>query len=72
MAHLPILKPREIERIVEKQGFVFVRQTGSHRIFQRSDGKWTMVPMHCKTLGKGLLNKIIKDIGLNAQSLQKK
>ncbi len=72
MAHLPILKPQEAERIVEKRGFVFVRQTGSHRIFQHSNGRWTIIPMHRKTLGKGLLNKILKDAGIDPETLHKK
>ncbi|MEI6212252.1 MAG: type II toxin-antitoxin system HicA family toxin [bacterium] len=32
MGSLPILKPREAMRVLERLGFVQVRQRGSHRL----------------------------------------
>ena len=63
MVRLPIFKSRELVKIVEKKGFVAVRQSGSHRIFKHPDGRWTTIPIHPTTIGRGLLKKIIKDIG---------
>jgi predicted RNA binding protein YcfA (HicA-like mRNA interferase family) len=34
MARLPVLKPREIGRVLEKLGFVEVRQRGSHKQYR--------------------------------------
>jgi predicted RNA binding protein YcfA (HicA-like mRNA interferase family) len=31
MARLPVLKPRKVARVLEKIGFVEVRQRGSHK-----------------------------------------
>jgi predicted RNA binding protein YcfA (HicA-like mRNA interferase family) len=31
MARLPVLKPREVAHVLEKMGFVEVRQRGSHK-----------------------------------------
>ncbi len=72
MVHLPILKPAELIRAIKKQGFVKDRQSGSHAIFVHPDGRWTSVPIHRKTIGKGLLRKILNDIKLSPEELKKK
>ena len=72
MAHLPILKPTELVRIILKQGFVKDRQSGTHAVFIHPDGRWTSVPIHRKTIGKGLLRKILNDIKLSQDDLKKK
>lgn len=71
MAFLPILKPTELVRIIERQGFVKDRQSGSHAIFVHPDGRWTSVPIHRKTIGKGLLRKILRDIDIEPAKLRK-
>lgn len=71
MAHLPILKPSKLVKNVEKRGFIKIRQSGSHQIFKHSDGRWTTIPMHRKTIGKGLLNKILNDIQMSVKELKK-
>lgn len=48
-------------RIVEKLGFVFDHQTGSHLIHKHADGRMVVIPHHSgEEIGPGLLNKIIK------------
>jgi len=65
MGTLPILKPREAIRILERLGFVQIRQSGSHRQFRHADGRQTTVPDHGgRDLSPILLRQIIKDIGL--------
>ncbi len=52
-------------RVLERLGFVEVRQRGSHRQFRHSDGRQTTVPDHgSRDLSPILLRQIIKDIGL--------
>ena len=70
MAFLPIITPQKLTRIVRKQGFVFDRQSGSHAVFIHSDGRRTSIPMHRKTLGKGLLHKILKDIEITSEDFR--
>lgn len=72
MAGLPVLRPIELIRIIEKKGFVKDRQSGSHAVFVHLDGRWTSVPIHRKTLGKGLLKKILRDIKVLPEELRKK
>ena len=72
MAYLPILKPNELVRIIEKHGFSKNRQSGSHAIFLHQNGRWTSVPIHRKTIGKGLLRKILRDTQLTVNDLKRK
>lgn len=61
MVRLPRLTGKEVAKIVEKFGFKFVRQTGSHMIYEHPDGRKTSIPHHSgEEIGPGLLNKIIK------------
>lgn len=65
MGSLPVLKPREAIRILERLGFAQVRQKGSHRQFRHTDGRQTTMPDHGgRDLSPILLRQIIKDIGL--------
>lgn len=36
---LPVLKPREVVALLERLGFVEVRQRGSHRQYRHADGR---------------------------------
>ena len=68
MGTLSILKPREVIRILERLGFVQIRQRGSHRQFRHADGRQTTVPDHGgRDLSPILLRQIIKDIGLTPE-----
>ena len=68
MSNLPVLKPREVVRILEKLGFVEVRQRGSHRQYRHADGRGTTVPFHAgRDITPPLLRQITKDIGMTAQ-----
>jgi predicted RNA binding protein YcfA (HicA-like mRNA interferase family) len=46
MGSLPVLKPAEVCRLLEKIGFAPVRQRGSHIQYRHADGRGTTVPMH--------------------------
>jgi predicted RNA binding protein YcfA (HicA-like mRNA interferase family) len=68
MARLPVLKPREVIRALEKMGFVEVRQRGSHKQFRHPDGRGTTVPIHGnRDISPFLLKQIIKDIHITAE-----
>jgi predicted RNA binding protein YcfA (HicA-like mRNA interferase family) len=58
--------------VLEKLGFAFIRQSGSHAIYRHSDGRWTTVPIHKgRDLGKGILGKILKDAGLTVDEFER-
>ncbi|WP_293652742.1 type II toxin-antitoxin system HicA family toxin [Thiolapillus sp.] len=66
MVKLRPLSGAEVCRILQKHGFVRIRQRGSHIALQKSDHGKTVtviVPDH-KTLRKGTLSSIIRQSGL--------
>ena len=72
MPKVPILKPKELVSVLLKMGFVEKRQTGSHLIlFNPITKKITTVPIHIKTVGKGLLLAIIKQAGIDVNKILK-
>ena len=70
MAKLPALKPKEVIKVLERAGFSFVRQKGSHRIYVKGNIGIT-VPYHNKDLKKGTLRHIIKQSGLTVEKFLK-
>lgn len=63
MSKLPALKPKEVIHALERAGFVFERQKGSHRIYVK-DSRGVVVPYHSQDLRQGTLKHIIKQSGL--------
>ena len=66
MPKLRILSGREVCRILESQGFVAVRQLGSHIVMQKKVENSTItvpVPDH-KEIRPGTLRSIIRQSGL--------
>jgi predicted RNA binding protein YcfA (HicA-like mRNA interferase family) len=64
MPKLPVLKPKEIIRALERAGFVFERQKGSHRIYVK-DNIGVTIPFHNKDMKPKTLKHIIKQSGFD-------
>ena len=59
------MTPKEMASLLEKNGFVKVRQKGSHAMYKNSTtNRQVAVPMHAKDLPKGLENAIKKQAGI--------
>ena len=69
MIKLPLLRAREIEKILRKLGFGFKRREGSHMFFKHPDVRTTVIPDHQgEEIDRGHLNKIIKhDLNMNRE-----
>ncbi len=68
MSRLPVLKPREVVRVLLRLGFIEVRHRGSHKQFARADGRRTTVPVHPgRDIAPVLLRRIIKDVGMSVE-----
>jgi len=68
MGDLPVLRPREVAGILERLGFVEVRQRGSHRQYRHADGRATTVPFHPgRDISPTLLRVIARDIGMDVR-----
>lgn len=67
MPKLPQISGRDCVKALEKIGFRFLRQTGSHLHMRRDDPfKQIAVPNH-KVLKKGLLRSVIRDADLTVE-----
>ena len=56
---------KQMIKLLKENGFKIVSQNGSHVKLKNSEtGKQTIVPLHCKDLGKGLEQAILKQAGL--------
>ena len=65
-----MLKATEVLAMFRRQGFVAVRQNGSHVILEHPDGRRTVVPLHrAKDLPRGLLAQVLKDVRLTIDEL---
>lgn len=68
---LPQLKPKELVRVLEKQGFVLRRQTGSHAIFRHPETQqMAVVPIHAKEIKRGLLFGILKEANISVEDFK--
>jgi predicted RNA binding protein YcfA (HicA-like mRNA interferase family) len=73
MAKLPQISGKKLCKVLEKEGFSFARQTGSHRIYQKHFEDETItvpVPVHSnKSLKKGTLTSILKKTGISREKI---
>ena len=70
-ARLPGVRPQELIRALEKAGFEFIRQTGSHRTFENAiTERIVTVPVHPRELPRWLLKRIIKDAGMTEEEFR--
>jgi len=59
------MTPKEMVKLLKKNGFEEVSQNGSHlKMRNMSTGRQTTVPIHNKSLKKGLEQEILKQAGL--------
>ena len=72
MSELPILKAKELIRVIEKLGFFKHHQVGSHAQFKHSDGRRVTIPIHGgKDIGKKTLKGIIDDLKIGRDEFVK-
>ncbi|MDZ4824613.1 MAG: type II toxin-antitoxin system HicA family toxin [Flavobacteriales bacterium] len=58
----PVVKCKDLVKLLEKQGFEVVRINGSHHRMKHNDGRVATIPVHKNDeLPKGLLRKIVRD-----------
>jgi predicted RNA binding protein YcfA (HicA-like mRNA interferase family) len=73
MSKLPALTAEKLIKVLEKDGFVFIRQKGSHRFYEkRFNGERVVipVPVHPRhELKKGTLHHILKKAQISRNRL---
>ena len=59
------MTPRELIKLLEKNGFEVISQNGSHKkLYNEKTKKTAIVPYHSKVLKKGTEQGILKQAGL--------
>ena len=70
MPKLPIVTAQDMISALQSEGFIVLRQKGSHVRLRHEDGRVVTVPVHAGcVLGRGLLRKILRDIEWNVEDL---
>jgi predicted RNA binding protein YcfA (HicA-like mRNA interferase family) len=73
MGNIPVLKAKDVIKILESLGFLEIRQRGSHKQFRHNDGRATTVPVQAgKDISPVLLRQILKDIDMKIEDFLKK
>ena len=70
MSGLPVISAKEIIKTLEKIGYQVVRKRGSHFRLHHLTKDPLTIPDH-KTIGKGLLRKLIRDSNLTVEEFEK-
>jgi predicted RNA binding protein YcfA (HicA-like mRNA interferase family) len=64
---LPVISAQEAVSALERAGFVYVSQRGSHRKYRHPQtGRRCVVPMH-RTLATGTLASVLRQAGLSTE-----
>ncbi len=66
MTRLPVLKPREVCRALERAGFTLRKSKGGHRIYIKETSRVT-VPYHTTDIKPGTLASIIQQTGMSIE-----
>ncbi len=72
MSKLKIITSIQMCKLLENEGFIAIRQKGSHRFYRHADGRTTIVPMHSTDLDRTLVRKILKDIDMSIEDYNSK
>jgi predicted RNA binding protein YcfA (HicA-like mRNA interferase family) len=70
MSSLPRPTGKELVQALERLGFSVVRVRGSYHFVRHLDGRSTVVPFRSRTLGIGLLRKILTDCNIEPDQLK--
>lgn len=72
MDHIPSISPKRFIRILERVGFVVIRQNGSHvRLKFMERNLRVSVPLHNKDFSRGLLKTILKQAQISEDEFKK-
>jgi predicted RNA binding protein YcfA (HicA-like mRNA interferase family) len=72
MNGLPVVRPRQLIRALERAGFFVHHIRGSHHYLRHPDkpGVLVSVPVHNRDLKRGTLRAILREAGLTSDELR--
>lgn len=66
MSSRPSVKPRQVIKILNRKGFEYIRQSGSHASYRRDQPRATVtIPMHNRDIPLGTLRDILAGAGID-------
>ena len=72
MPKLPVVSGKDLVKILNKIGFIELRQVGSHKFLHHKDGRRVVVPVHGnKDIPQGTLLSILKSIEISKEDFTK-
>ncbi|MBL7150553.1 type II toxin-antitoxin system HicA family toxin [Candidatus Microgenomates bacterium] len=71
MAKLPQIKPKKIEKVLTKLGFLPRSGKGSHVVYKHPDGRRTVIPVHKRPIRIGTLRAILRQVDLTTEEFLK-
>jgi predicted RNA binding protein YcfA (HicA-like mRNA interferase family) len=70
MTKRPAVRPREVIRFLEQNGFVLDHASGSHYVFyQPISGRRAVVPRHNRDMKKGTLLSLLREAGFTRDDI---
>ena len=71
MSDLPVVRPRQLIRALERAGFFVHHIRGSHHYLQHPEkpGVLVTVPFHNRDLKRGTLRSILRQAGITPEEL---
>ena len=67
----PVINAKQLIKALEKKGFKFSRQVGSHAIYKSKDSLRVTVPIHGKKdIATGTLRQILTDTQISFEELK--
>jgi predicted RNA binding protein YcfA (HicA-like mRNA interferase family) len=72
MSDLPVVRPRQLIRALERAGFFMHHIRGSHHYLRHPDrpGLLITVPVHTRDLKRGTLRAILRQAGLTPDEVR--
>ena len=71
MEKLPRVTAAEAVKVLERAGFLLVRQSGSHKIYKNKEGKRATVAYHTgRTLHPKVLQSILRDANITVKKFK--
>lgn len=64
---LPVIGAKEIIRALERAGFYFHYQTGSHITMKHQDGRRTTVAFHIGDMKRGTIRAILRETNISIE-----
>lgn len=72
MTKLPQIRPRDLVKFFQKEGFVVTRQRGSHMRLAHEDGRKMTIAIHTKPIATGTLSAILRQTQMSRENFLEK